>query len=103
MQGVSDEDGRTVFLHVYTIKQEYMVNARFKDKDISSWRRIRIVDYREEMVHLFSEMLETLNIRDISIDPKMTAREAEVLLTERLERVSVETIRKVVAGFEEAN
>jgi len=105
--GISGEDGRIRLEHVFTIKGEYVINATYTDsgtgKELSSWRRIRIVDYREEMVHLFSEMLETLNIRDIKIDPKMTAREAEVLLTERLERVSVETIRKVVAGFEEAN
>jgi len=48
-------------------------------------------------------MLETLNLMDIHIDPEMTAREIEILLAGRLEGVPRGTIRRIVAGFEEAN
>ena len=61
------------------------------------------MDYREEMVHLFNDMVNNMNIKDIHLDRKMTAREMETILGERLEGVSRDTIRKIVAGFEEAN
>jgi hypothetical protein len=107
VQANADGEGQIRLEHVYNIKGEYTISASYTDKDtgkrISSWRKIRIVDYREEMVRLFNEMLETLNLRDIHIDPEMTAREIEVLLAERLEGVPGGTIRRIVARFEEAN
>jgi len=107
VQGVADGEGQIQLEYVYNIKGEYTISASYTDKDtgkrISSWRKIRIVDYREEMVRLFNEMLETLNLRDIHIDPEMTAREIEILLAGRLEGVPGGTIRRIVAGFEEAN
>jgi hypothetical protein len=107
VQGVADGEGQIQLEYVYNIKGEYTISASYTDKDtgkrISSWRKIRIVDYREEMVRLFNEMLETLNLMDIHIDPEMTAREIEILLAGRLEGVPRGTIRRIVAGFEEAN
>jgi hypothetical protein len=104
---VSDTEGYIRLEHIFNTKGEYVINGSYQDsktgKEISSWRRIRIVEYREEMVRLFNEMLETLNIRDIRIEPEMTAREIEVLLEERMKGVPTEAIRKIVAGFEEAN
>jgi hypothetical protein len=104
---VSDTEGYIRPEHIFNTKGEYVINGSYQDsktgKEISSWRRIRIVEYREEMVRLFNEMLETLNIRDIRIEPEMTAREIEVLLEERMKGVPTEAIRKIVAGFEEAN
>jgi hypothetical protein len=107
IQEKSDENGRFSLSHAFKNKGDYTITGSWKDsrprKDISSWRKIRIVDYREEMVRLFNEMLEILDIGDIRIDPGMTAREVEVLLAERLGRVNRTIIRRVIAGFEEAN
>ena len=106
-QSVADGEGQIQLEHTFNIKGEYIISASYLDRDtsrkISSRRKIRVVDYREEMVRLFNEMVGTLNIKDINIDRKMTAREIEVLLVERLKEVSGQTIRKIVAGFEEAN
>ena len=105
-QEIFDENDRFSLSHAFKNKGDYTVTASCKDsrsKDISSWRKIRIVDYREEMVRLFNEMLEILDMKDIRIDPGMTAREVEALLAERLQGVLRNTIRKMVAGFEEAN
>jgi hypothetical protein len=103
----SDRDGGIYVSHVFLSTGEYIIYAGYTDeetgKELSSWRKIRIVDYREEMVRLFNEMLETLNIMDITIDPEMTAREVETLILDRLEGVSREAVRRVVTGFEEAN
>jgi hypothetical protein len=107
VQAISDGEGYIRLEHLFNTKDEYAINCLYQDsktgKEISSWRKIRIVEYREEMVRLFNEMLETLNIRNVRIEPEMTAREVEVLLEERLKGVSSDAIRKIVAGFEEAN
>jgi len=107
IQAVSDKEGWFRLEHAFYIKGEYIISVTYTDgstgKEVSSWRKIRIVDYREEMVRLFNEMVSTLNIKDIHIDRKMTAREIEKLLAQRLGGVPGRTIRKIVAGFEEAN
>ncbi|MBN2238590.1 MAG: hypothetical protein JW712_02360, partial [Dehalococcoidales bacterium] len=94
-------------IHIFTLPAEYAIKAAYKDKvtgdEISAWRTIRIVDYREEMVRLFGEMLESLNVGDLNIGSDMTPREVERLLIEKLEGVSKENIRQVIDGFEEAN
>lgn len=96
----------TEITHVYQEKEKYSITVRYVDKsgkEVSSWRTIRIVDYREEMVRMFGEMLERLNVADTKIGPDMTPREVERLLVGRLEGVSKESIRRVIEGFEEAN
>jgi len=107
VQAVTNGEGQIQVEYAYNIKGEYIIGASYMEidtgKQIFGRREIRIVDYREEMVHLFNEMVSTLNIKDIRIDRKMTAREIEVLLAERMEGVSRGTIRRIVAGFEEAN
>ncbi len=106
IQVTTDEDGSIQVSHVYAVKGDYTITAGYTDKSgkaVSSWRTIRIVDYREEMVRLFGELLEELDLADIKIGRDMTPREVERLLSERLENVPKESIRKVIEGFEEAN
>ena len=104
---VSDEGGNINSVHVFTLKGKYVINASYKEdasgQTISSWRKIRIVDYREEMVRLFNEMLERLELTDISIGSEMTPREIEEILKPGLEGVGEITIRNLITGFEEAN
>ncbi len=106
IQVTTDEDGSIQIRHVYAITGDYTITTGYTDKSgkaVSSWRKVRIVDYREEMVRLFGEMLEELNLADIRIGADMTPREVERLLSERLGNVPKESIRKVIDGFEEAN
>jgi hypothetical protein len=98
--------GRRILTHMFTLPGEYVIKAGYQDKsgkEFSSWRKIRIVDYREEMVRLFGEMLEELNLEDREITRDLTPREVERLLSERLKNVSKESLRRVIDGFEEAN
>lgn len=104
---VSDENGNVNSVHVFTGKGEYIINASYKDDatrgSISSWRKIRIVDYREEMVRLFNELLKKLDLTDISISSEMTPREIEEILKPRLEGIDETALRRLISGFEEAN
>jgi hypothetical protein len=103
----SDENGNINSVHVFTLKREYVINASYKEdvsgSTISSWRKIRIVDYREEMVRLFNEMLETLELTDVSIGSEMTPREIEEILRIRLKGIDETTLRRLISSFEEAN
>jgi hypothetical protein len=100
-------EGSPQLSHEYDEKGEYRITASYKEagmgKVISSWRTIHIVDYREEMVRLFGEMLEELNLTDREITRDMTPREVEEILAGKLEEVSRESLRNVIIGFEEAN
>ncbi len=105
--GIPDTEVQIRLIHMFILPGEYTIKASYEDTStgnvISSWRKIRIVDYRGEMVRLFGEMLERLNLDDISIGADMTPREVERLLIEKLEGVSKESIKRVIDGFEEAN
>ncbi|MBN2074283.1 MAG: DUF4129 domain-containing protein [Dehalococcoidales bacterium] len=106
IQEKTDENGRIGLSHAFLHTGEYTINASYEDvsgRSISSWRKIRIVDYREEMVRLFNEMLETLEMTDISIDSEMTPREIEEILKSRLEEIDEIALRRLISGFEEAN
>ncbi|HEY96448.1 MAG TPA: DUF4129 domain-containing protein, partial [Dehalococcoidia bacterium] len=103
----SDKYGNINSVHVFTGKGEYVINASYREdvsgRTISSWRKIRIVDYREEMVRLFNEIIENLELIDIPIGSEMTPREIEQILQSRLEGIDETTIRRLISGFEEAN
>jgi hypothetical protein len=107
IQEKSDETGRIRLSHTFNNTGEYVINATYEDdvsgEPVSSWRKIRIVDYREEMVGLFNEMLKKLELTDISIGSDMTPREIEEALKPRLEGIGQATIRRLITGFEEAN
>lgn len=107
IQEKTDENGRIGLSHTFKNTGEYVIHASYEEavsgKNISSWRKIRIVDYREEMVRLFNEMLETLEMTDISIDSEMTPREIEEILDSRLEGIDKTALRRLITGFEEAN
>jgi hypothetical protein len=106
-QEIFSEDGRFGLSHTFKDTGEYLINASYKEdasgRTISSWRKIRIVDYREEMVRLFNEMLERLELTDISIGSEMTPREIEEILKPRLEGIDDMTMRRLISSFEEAN
>ena len=104
---ISDLQGETENYHTFTEKGEYNISGSYTDPETqekpSSWRIIRIVDYREEMVRIFNRMLRTLELETVTIDNRLTAREVERILAPALEGLPHETLQAVVAGFEEAN
>jgi hypothetical protein len=66
-------------------------------------RMVRIVDYREEIVRLYNEMLATLKSQGFPLTSKMTAREVEARLSRAYPALSNETTNTLVSVFEEAN
>jgi hypothetical protein len=66
-------------------------------------RKIRIVDYREEIVELFNRLVDSLSAKGIDVDCMMTAREIESKLIETYSDFSSDTMKDVIKGFEYAN
>lgn len=91
---------------VFNIKGQALANVRFGTQPgelIAATRRIRIVDYREEIVELFNGLIDTLAKQGIAVDRKMTAREIEVKIRAKYPEITAETMRDIVKGFEYAN
>jgi hypothetical protein len=92
--------------HTFDVKGEKDINLSFggdTDEKISGTRKIRIVDYREEIVELFNRLIDSLSLKGIAVDRMMTAREIEMKLTAQYLDISSDTMKTVVKGFEYAN
>jgi hypothetical protein len=92
--------------HSFNIKGETDINVYFgvdtNDK-IFGTRKIKIVDYREEIVELFNHLIDSLSAKGIAVNRMMTAREIESKLTGNYSDFSPDTMKDVVKGFEYAN
>jgi hypothetical protein len=70
----------------YTFRKtgQYQIQAVLvkdvRNGHIPASRIVRIVDYREEIVRLYNEMVASVNLRALTLSPKMTVREVEYRL-----------------------
>jgi hypothetical protein len=92
--------------HSFDRKGETDINVYFggdtNDKMFGN-RKIKIVDYREEIVELFNRLIDSLSAKGIDVDRMMTAREIESKLTDKHLDFSPNTMKYIVKGFEYAN
>ena len=100
-------DGRASQEHSYPMTGKYEIRAVLV-KDVRNGylpasRFVRIVNYREEVVRLYNEVVAILKTRGVSLSQEMTAREVETRLTNAMAGLSRDTIRDLVRLFEEAN
>ena len=92
--------------HSFDRKGETAINVNFggdTEETISGTRKIRIVDYREEIVEMFNGLIDLLSAKGIEVDRMMTAREIESQLKEKYPDLSPDTMKDIVKGFEYAN
>ena len=94
------------FNHAFDRKGETYINVYFggdtNDKVFGN-RKIKIVDYREEIVELFNRLIDSLSAKGIAVDHTMTAREIESKLTDKYPGFLADIMKDVVKGFEYAN
>ena len=93
--------------HTYVIPGNYEIKAALSGGARNGYtpasRMVRIVDYREEIVRLYNEMVATLRSQGVALTPRMTAREVESRLNKAGGAVSRQSIGELVSLFEEAN
>jgi hypothetical protein len=90
----------------FSRKGEIVINVHFGSdtgEKIFGTRKIRIVDYREEIVELFNRLVGSLSAQGIAVDRRMTAREIESQLKENNPDIAVDVMQDIVRGFESAN
>lgn len=100
-------EGRATQTHIFHQAGVYNIQAVLV-KDIRNGylpasRMVRIIDYREEIVRLYNEMLASLKSHGFSLTPEMTVREVEIRLGKAYPALSVNTTYTLVSVFEEAN
>lgn len=100
-------DSRVSEKHTYRTAGQYDVKAALvketRNGYVPASTIVRVVDYREEIVSLYNNMIATLKSRGVSLSPKMTAREVEGRLVETTQSLPRGTVREFVSLFEEAN
>jgi hypothetical protein len=99
--------GRATQTHIFHQTGIYHIQAvlvkEVRNGYLPASRMVRIVDYREEIVHLYNEMLVTLKLKGLSLTPKMTAREVERRLQQAFPSLTSDVTSSLVSAFEEAN
>lgn len=99
--------GRAAQTHTFHKAGQYNIQAVLV-KDVRNGylpasRIVRIVDYREEVVRLYNEMLAYLKTQGISLSVKMTVRDLVRHLEKTIPTLPGEVIDSLVSVFEEAN
>jgi hypothetical protein len=92
--------------HTFNRKGDVIIKVHFggeNDEKISGTRKIRIVNYREEIVALFNQLIDSLSARGINVDRKMTGREIGTRLRARNPDLAPEVLEDIIRGFESAN
>jgi hypothetical protein len=99
--------GRAMQTHTFRQAGVYNIQAvlvkEVRNGYLPASRMVRIVDYREEIVRLYNEMLLSLKSQGLSLTPKMTAREVEIRLRKGSPSLSSDISNTLVSVFEEAN
>ena len=102
-----DSGSQGSIFHTFSSKGSYAVAARFRgDGALApsvSPRVVRIVDYREEMVALFNELVAWFKGRGADIGVETTPRELQAKLLDRFSTIDQKALDTVIYCFEEAN
>jgi hypothetical protein len=107
VRAIIGSDGRASRTQVFHRTGEYHIQAvlvkEVRNGYLPASRMVRIVDYREEIVRLYNQLLGLLKNRGIALNPKMTVREVGTLLTKAFPSLPTSVTGTLVAIFEEAN
>ena len=97
--------GRAGLSHIFTKKGEHKIRARLlRLSESQPWHaeiKLRVVDYREEIIRLYNKFLEDVASYDISTPSQMTAREIQSLFL-RTSDLNPEALHNVTTYFEKA-
>jgi hypothetical protein len=102
-----NQEGKASQEHVFRKSGQYRIQAVLvkdvRNGYIPASRMVRIVDYREEIVRLYNEMVASAKAQGLILSTKMTARNVENRLRKAFPDLSSEVTGSLVSVFEEAN
>ena len=97
----STAPGRWAITHTFK-KGRYTIRARLK-KDgrvLEGAREIKIVDYREEVVEIFSSALNTFRERGVDLKADFTPREVQAAVERGVPNINRAALDELVSVFE---
>jgi transglutaminase-like putative cysteine protease len=101
------KDGLAEMPYIYPAKGQYNITANYysetPDKKASAARPVRIVDYREEIVSIFSEMLEEFRGLGVAISDEYTPRKIQYLVLSAKTDIPEQALEDVITCFEETD
>jgi hypothetical protein len=95
------QQGRAELSHVFNEKGEHRIRAILPRTSLDAEIKLRVVEYREEIIRLYKEFLEELTSYGIYAQKEMTAREIESLILET-DELNPEALHDVTNCFEKA-
>ena len=102
LSNISIKNGESYFNHLFAEKGEYDFRCEFLGNKYcqpsSLSRKIRIVDFREEIVSMYNSLLEHLRAKGIQVRINMTPREAEQAAVK--EQINRESMSDITECFE---
>ena len=103
----TDQGGAARIGYQFGPKGEYLIKAsyagRARNEAARSARALRIVDYREEIVSLFTALTARLRSAGVSFAPEATPREIQRATMGAKEGIPAEPLENSVSFFEEAD
>jgi transglutaminase-like putative cysteine protease len=104
---LTDKDGNVKLRYTFKRKGEYNLKAYYNDtsgsKNVKVECRLRIVDYREEIVDIFKALSIWLRNVGIKFAPEATPREIQRATLQSRGDISTAALESIVSYFEEAN
>jgi hypothetical protein len=99
-----DDDGTITRDYIYGVTGSYDIKAVLVGETrCAASRFLRIVDYREEIVRLYNDLLVDLRSSGFNLPPRLTAREMQLRLCTAFPVLSDKLTNPMVNTFETAN
>lgn len=96
-------EGGEAHLTLSLEKGDHRITARPKAGGEASWADVRIVDYREEIVHMFNDLYQDYRSGHAGTGDEMTARELETAMRRDMPEPLQKSLDDTVTLFEYAN
>jgi hypothetical protein len=103
---LTDGEGKAELRHTFAGKGRYELAAKYQDgpdKNASAGRTVRIVDYREEIVALFNDLVEQFRAAGIRINDEYTPRKIQYLVAAANAGVPEKALEDATYCFEETD
>jgi hypothetical protein len=105
-RAVTDGIGTAIFKYTFAVQGRYNIGCSFAGDEIngpcSESKMIRIVDFREEAVNLFNNVVRTTKVRGVRITGKLTPREVERIIISSFKDVDKSGLDRFIGYAEEA-
>ena len=107
VQLLTDENGAAELRHIFPSRGHYEIAVNYQEgpgqRNVSAGRTVRIVDYRQEIVALFNDVVEQFRAAGIPIKDEYTPRKIQYLVLDANAGVPEKALEDTIYCFEETD